>query len=62
MIATVEIGVYIIAGATLVAAVIGAVGGIVAALIGRENRRKLTTPGEGTPTIGQQIEEMNPRT
>ncbi len=60
MIAQVELGVYIIAGSTLVASIIAAIGGIVAALIGRENRRKLTTPGEGTGTIGEQVEQNNP--
>lgn len=58
MVAGVEIGVYIIAGSALIASIIGAIGAIVAALISRENRRKLTTPGEGTGTIGEQVEEL----
>jgi hypothetical protein len=58
VVAQVELGVYIIAGSALVASIIGAAGAVVAALVGRENRRKLTTPGEGTGTIGQQVEEM----
>ena len=56
MIAQVELGVYIIAGATLLAAVIGAAGAIFAALIARENRRKLTTSGKGT--IGEKVQEI----
>jgi hypothetical protein len=61
MIATVELGVYIIAGSGLIASIIGATGAVIAALVGRENRRKLTTPGEGTGTIGEQVEQSNPK-
>ena len=52
----VELGVWILAGATCVAALIGAGGAIWAAMISRENRRKLTTPSDGT--IGQQVQNL----
>ena len=53
-----ELGIWLLAASTLIAAIIGAGGAIFAALIARENRRKLTTPGDGTGTIGQQVEDM----
>lgn len=57
--AHIELGIWIVAGSTLLAAIIGASGAVFAALIARENRRKLTTSGEGT--IGQQVEEVRDR-
>ena len=44
--------------ATVAAACIGAWASIRTLQIGRENQRKLTTPGEGTGTIGQQVEQI----
>jgi len=41
MLATVELGVWIVAASTLLAAIIGATGAVIAALIAHENRRKL---------------------
>jgi hypothetical protein len=52
----VELGIWILAGATLLAAVIAAAGAVFAALISRENRRKLATPGEGT--IGDKMQRV----
>jgi hypothetical protein len=49
----------IVAGAGLLGTTISAIAAVVCVLISRENRRKLTTPGEGTRTIGQQVEAMN---
>lgn len=54
----VEPGVWILAGATCIAALVGAGGAIWAAVISRENRRKLTTPGTDTGTIGEQVEKL----
>lgn len=56
ILAHIELGIWIVAGSTLLAALIGASGAIFAALIARENRRKLTTPGDGT--IGEKVQQV----
>jgi hypothetical protein len=50
----------IVACAGLIGVCITSAASIGALVIAKENRRKLTTPGEGTGTIGEQIEQINP--
>ena len=45
--------------ASIIALLIGAGAAIFAAFLGRQNRGKLNTPGEGT--IGQKVQEMKDR-
>lgn len=50
----------IVAVCAVVGVTVTSVASMLSLIIARETRRKVTTPGEGTGTIGEQVEQSNP--
>jgi hypothetical protein len=48
----------IVAICAVVGVVVSSTASVLALLISKENKRKLTTPGENSGTIGEQVEKL----
>jgi hypothetical protein len=51
----------IVAVCAVVGVLVSSTASVTALFISKETKRKITTPGEGSGTIGEQVERINPR-